>query len=314
MKQRVRLWLPILVSFLLIVVLVSYAPWKQIFHVLSDFDLGTIFVLIGLSLAYYGLKALRFWYILQAISVKQPFGVVAISYLSAQPISLLPAGEIYRSHALRRYTGVPVERSIGQFTLQGVLEGTAMALLMLISALTLGTLRLVAIILSVVVIAVLILIKMGTFEPAGQLANHLPFINITEKSIEQFSHRNRQALSRQWLPWLFGLSVIVELVGTAIAYTAMVGIGGHINIFEAAFLYIIPIIVGFISFLPGGLGISEQSAIGVLLLGHTPIAIAIAATLIMRVTIVGLGVVYGLVAGLAATLRLQPVRADRSTA
>jgi uncharacterized membrane protein YbhN (UPF0104 family) len=143
---------------------------------------------------------------------------------------------------------------------------------------------------------VLLLIRAGYLTNAGNALNRVPFINITEGTIEQFSRKNRDALSREWFPLLFGLSLLTEMVGTAVAFISVAGIEGHINIFQAAFLYIVPVIIGFISFLPGGIGLSEQGAVGVLLLSKVSLAVSVAATLVMRVTIVGLGAFYGLIA------------------
>ncbi len=295
--------MPFVISVMLIVLLISYAPWREIGGILTDFDAGTIVILVLLSTAYYALKTIRFWYLLQAMNIQQPLKLVGMSYLSAQPVSLLPAGEIYRSHALRRYTGVPFERSLPQFTMQGVLEGSAMAVLLLISALALGTLRLPALILAALVLVITIAISRGYIANTTRLVNRLPFLSLSEHSIESFSKRHEAVLTWRWLPFLFGLSLLVELVGAAIAYVSVAGIGGHINGYQAALFYVIPVIVGFVSLLPGGLGLSEQSAVGVLLLSKATTAQAVAATLIMRVTIVGLGVVYGTVALLAGQVR-----------
>lgn len=292
--------LPLIISVALLAIMASYTPWHEVGTILSDFDLGTILILISLSIGYYGLKAVRFWYILQAMDIHQPLGTVIISYMSAQPVTLLPAGEIYRSHTLERHTGVPVRNSLPQFTMQGLFEGGAMATVGIVSALALGTLRLPVVLLALVVIAGGVLIHYGYVASATKLLSRLPFIHVTSRNIVQFSNRHQAMLSRYWLPRLFSLSLLIELIGAAIAYTAVVGLGGHITGYQAALFYIIPMVVGFISLLPGGLGASEQSAIGVLLLSNVSVAHAVTSTLIMRLTIVGLGLVYGGVAMLVA--------------
>jgi uncharacterized membrane protein YbhN (UPF0104 family) len=104
---------------------------------------------------------------------------------------------------------------------------------------------------------------------------------------------------------MYGLSVLTEIIGAAIAYTSIHGLGGHINVWQAGLMYVIPIIVGFISLLPGGIGLSEQSSVGVLLLSHVTTAVAVAGTLVMRATIVGLGVIYGVIALIIGQIRLR---------
>jgi uncharacterized protein (TIRG00374 family) len=294
----VRKYLPFVISFVLIAVLVAYAPWEEIGEIIADLSARTLLGLAVLGLAYHLVKALRFWYILRVLKINQPLPVVVLSYMTAQPISILPGGEVFRSHALQRYTGVPVSRSIGQFTIQGILEGCAMAALMLIAALDLGTLRIVSLGLAVAVAAAIFGIRRGYMANFGRFLNRFPFINVAEHKIEEFSRGNREVFSRDHFPRLMFISFIVELIGTAIAYVAVASIGGQINVFQAVLFYTVPIIAGFVSLLPGGIGISEQSAVGILYLSKVPVDVAVAATLLMRVSIVGLGIVYGLLAQL----------------
>jgi len=271
---------------------------------LSDFDWTTILILVALSVAYYALKAYRFWWLLIAMKIRKPFGLVALSYISAQPASLLPGGEVFRSHALEKQTGVPVKKSIAQFTMQGILEGAGLATVMLVSALALHTVRVPAIILTVAVIIGLVGLT-KYLVPFLHFLNRLPFVDVSETSIEHFNKKHKDVLNRRWLPPMYALSLLTEIIGTAIAYVSINGLGGDISVWQAGLMYVIPIIVGFISLLPGGVGLSEQSAIGVLLLSNVTTALAVAGTLIMRVTIVGLGVVYGVIALIIGQVRLK---------
>jgi uncharacterized protein (TIRG00374 family) len=294
--KRYRRYLPVAISILLIGVLVAYAPWDEVVKIFSDLDGGVIALLVFLSLIYYTLKTVRFWYLLQSLDIEQPLKPVALSYMSAQPVTLLPAGELYRSHSLEKHTGVPVKLSLPQFTIQGLLEGAAMATLSIFSALALRTLRFPIISVAVLVLLCMIGISRGYIANFTHQINKLPFINLPERTIEQFSQRHKGPLSWQWLPLLYGISLVIEVVGATIAYVSVLGLGGHINGYQAILVYAIPIMLGFVSLLPGGFGISEQSAVGILLLSDLTVATAVASTILMRVTIVGLGALYGGVA------------------
>lgn len=301
--KRLRKLIPVAISVVLLIIIAGYAPWPKVGRILADFDASTILTLIALSLGYYAVKVLRFHYMLRAIDIHQPFTTVALSYMSAQPVSLLPAGEIYRSHTLQRYTGIPLQRSLPQFTMQGILEASAMAVVGIISALALGKLRIPALLLTLLIGAITIAVREGYIANLARVLNAIPFVTVNPFHLLQFSRRNQVMLSRQRFPLLFGLSLAAEIFGVGIAYISVVGLGGHINGFQAALAYIVPVVVGFASLLPGGFGASEQSAIGVLLLSHTGVALAVAATLIMRLTLVGLGLAYGFIAiALARTL------------
>jgi glycosyltransferase 2 family protein len=295
-KKYLRRFLPIAISVALVIILVGYAPWNEVGGILDDLSFKSIALLFALSTVYYALKTVRFWYLLKAMDIHQPFWVVSLSYVSAQPVSILPGGELYRSRALEQHTGVPISKSVAQFTMQGVFEGTAMVTLAIISALFLGKLRVLFIVLGLLLVLGIFLINKGGVAGAGHLLNRLPFLNIKDQSLERISQRHRAALRWRWFLWLYSISIVVELVGSAIAYASVASVGGHIGIYQAVLAYVIPIIIGFVSFLPAGLGISEQSAIGIMLLSNIKIATAVAGTLVMRVAIVGLGLAYGLVA------------------
>jgi uncharacterized protein (TIRG00374 family) len=86
------------------------------------------------------------------------------------------------------------------------------------------------------------------------------------------------------------------LVGVAICYISVDALGADLTFSQAALVYILPIIVGFISFLPGGFGAAEQASIGLLIVMGVGGALAVAATLLMRAFIVGSGLIYSAVA------------------
>jgi uncharacterized protein (TIRG00374 family) len=307
--RYIRRFLPIAISIALIIVLIGYAPWNEVGSIADDISFTHIMELFLLSVAYYALKTVRFWYLLKAMDIHQPFWVVSLSYLSAQPVSLLPGGELYRSRSLEQHTGVPVGRSVAQFTMQGILEGTAMVTLAIISALALGKLRLLFICLGAFLAISIYLISRGGVANAGRLLNRLPFLNIRDETLEKLSEHHRAVLRWRWFSLLYGISLLVEIVGSTIAYVSVAAVGGHIGLPQAVLAYVIPIIIGFVSLLPAGLGISEQSAIGIMLLSHIKIAVAVAGTLIMRVSIVLTGVAYGIIALVIGRRRLKRLQA-----
>lgn len=312
--RSLRRWIPILVSVGLLIVMASYTPWGRVGTALQLLPLRSIVLLILLSLLYYSLKVVRFWYMLQALRINQPFRLVVLSYLSAQPVSLLPAGEIYRTRTLQRHTGVPMRHSLPTFTMQGLFEGIGMATVGIISALAIGELRIPTLALAVVVLGSIVAVQAGYLGHFLRAVNRLPFISISRQYMKRFSHDNQIMLSRQWFPLLFALSVTTEAIGGLVAFVATHGLGSHINIFQAMLIYIVPMVAGFVSLLPGGFGVSEQSTIGLLVLADANVAIAVASTLVIRVTIIGSGLVYGVVAmALGYGQELQKSRHSDST-
>ncbi len=291
--HNLKRFLPALISALLLLVLVFYAPWPKVFKTFTHLDIAIIASLIVLSILYYAVKTVRFWFMLKAIKINKPFWMVGLSYMSAQPVTLLPGGEIYRSKTLEQFTGVPMKKSISQFTTQGVLEAMAMAIVSFVTVMTTSELRLPFLIAALVILVAFFFTQRGGLAHLYKPLNKLPFVSVSQKAIDDFSKANQKILARRRLPLLLILSVIGELLGVAIAYLAILGVGGKIEVSQAVLLYIIPMIASFISLLPAGLGVAEHSGVVVLALDGASTAVAVAATLVMRVTIVGFGVIYG---------------------
>ncbi len=304
--------MPALVSVLLLLVLVFYAPWPKVFKTFTNLHPSIVILLIVLSLAYYLVKIIRFWFLLRAIKINKPFWAIALSYMSAQPVTLLPGGEIYRSKTLEQFTGVPMKKSISQFTTQGVLEGLAMAIVSFVTAMASNELRLPFLIAALVVLIAFFFAQRGGLAHLYKPLNKLPFVSVSQKAINDFSKANQKILARKRLPLLLVLSVAGELFGVAIAYVAIVGVSGQAEVSQAVLLYVIPMITSFISLLPAGLGVAEHSGVVVLALDGASTAVAVAATLVMRITIVGFGVIYGvLVNGFSKFLKAKTTKLRR---
>ncbi len=295
---------PFIVSIILISIIVHLAPWDKVIEAVSHMHPVTILLLLMLSVLYYAGKAIRFWYMLKVLKIIERPDVVSLVYMAAQPVSLLPAGEIFRAKAMETYRGVPMDRTIATFSSQGIFEGLGIGAVALVGAIALGYQRIPAIALLVIVVAGVLAIRRGYLTRLTKIINAIPFVEVSRAKLRKFSERNQLLLKGRPLKVLLSLSFAVELVGVAIAYFSVTGLGGHINIFQAALVYSLPVVVSFLSFLPGGFGASEQSAIGLLLLLHQDNGLAVAATLVMRVTIVLTGVIYGAIA--YALVKLKP--------
>jgi uncharacterized membrane protein YbhN (UPF0104 family) len=291
-----RAALPFVISLALLTIILKLAPWEQVFDTLGEVNFSSLVLLFCLSLCYYLAKISRFWYMLRVLKVPLRFVETGKLYLAAQPVSLLPGGEIYRSRIIKLYENVEMERTLPTFATQGLLEGLALATVALLASLTLGIGRFAALMLLVVALVGIGGVRRGYLKNVIGWFNRIPMINLSAQRLQRFSSSSQNLLIGRVLSGLFGLSLLAEIIGVAIVYTSVHGVGGHLTVAQAALLYVIPIIVGFISFLPGGFGASEQVAIGTLLVMGEGAAVAVAATLLMRFWIVISGLLYGLVA------------------
>lgn len=301
--KPLRAIIPATISLVLIFIIIRLAPWDQVWQALTGLTIADLLALASLGLCYYFIKIVRYWYMLRLLGAPLALPQAAQMYLAAQPVSLIPGGELYRVRILKSQAGIATARVLPIFTTQGILEGFALATLGLFSALQLQVGRLSALGLLLVVMLGVAGVRMGGFRRVLPIMNSLPLVDVSKARIRSFSSNSQSLLSGRSFYVLTGLSILAEICGVCIAYLSVIAVGGSIGWAGAAFLYVAPIIVGFVSFLPGGFGAAEQVAIGWLLFLGQGGTIAVAATLLMRTSIVIAGLVYGLIA--MATLPLR---------
>jgi len=115
-------------------------------------------------------------------------------------------------------------------------------------------------------------------------------------------------LSLPLLGYSLGLGLIAwGAEGVAFYYLLQV-MGAEITLTMALFIYAFAMLVGAISFLPGGLGGAEVTMTGLLLINGMESASAVAATLVIRLTTLWFAVVLGMLAMLPGHRVSRPER------
>lgn len=287
-------YLPIGLSAVILAVIAFSVPWGEVWDKLSDFPIPALVALTVIGFGYYVGKGLRFWVMLRQLGVRKPFGSILLLYLAGQPLSIMPAGEIYRTALLQKQYGISISRTSPTVLMQGVVEGIVVLSVALVSTFLLGKYRLV-------VLAVALMLAFGVWvlkgtNQSGKIVSKLPFVHLSRQKIQKFTEDNKMFLSRDKLPQLLLLSLIPELCGIAIVYIAASGLDLHLTLVQSAIAYSVPLAISAVSFLPGGLGASEGSTLGIIKLFGATTATATAVTLIIRVFTLGIGVAMGFVA------------------
>lgn len=290
-----RRWLPWVVGLSLLGYIAISTPWAQVGEALTDLRLNSWLLLLLLTIIYFAAKAVRYWYMLRPIGVRLPLMTVVVTYLSAQPVSLLPGGELFRNRELERRTGVPMAQTSPTFIMQGLTEALVIVALVLVGAVMAhGSLVSVGIVALVLVAMVAYLASGRLAHPrAGKLINALPYINVSRKRLRIFAEQHQALLAPKPFAIILAISAVAELAGIALVLNAVQGLGSHISWNGATLAYGLPILAGFLSLLPGGVGAADQTSISTLEANHVTHADAVAVTLLSRFYIVVLGSLVG---------------------
>lgn len=291
-------YIPLAIGLIILLIIALLAPWEQIEELLENVPFTILLALFGLSLVYYAAKTLRFWYILHLLNISANLKTVSLLYLSGQPFSLLPAGELYRTVLLKKHLGISISKSSPSVTIQGLVEAIVLIALSLIGALFIGENTLAVGGVGVLLIILIIALQRGWLSKTYSLVGKLPYVSISQKKFQDFIQSHREILAPKPLFILIAFSLVPVISGVGILYLSSKAIGFNIGFVESMIGYSLPVILSGLSFLPGGLGVSEGGSIGILQLFGASAAGAIAITLLVRIFTLVAGLFYGIIAQL----------------
>ena len=289
-------YIPLIVGLSILCIGSFFVPWREVLPYFSRLSSTSYISIAVLGGAYYLARIFRYYYMLGLLGSPRTLRQTAVSYFIAQPISLLPAGEMYRIIALKEHGNVPTTKGISVVFVQSLTESIALVLLALISALYLNQDILIILALLLLYGAVFVLThSRRTAEKSSRFVNRFPFIHIPLPKFLSFLHKNRTLLSGKSLVALSLSGFVSSIFAVALLYILARDLDIDLNLTEATIAFALPTVLQNVTFLPGGIGVNEQSTIGILVLLGSPLPAAVALTLIMRFVTLILGVILGLI-------------------
>lgn len=275
---------------------------------LSDFDGRVVPGVIFLSLTNYFLRFLKWERLLADVGVWLPRRANLRLYFACFAMVVTPArlGELYKLVFLRHLHGIPAARALPALVFERA--GDAVALLLLAPAAVLAPLPALAVTAGGVFLVVAIgaglthpgmrrrLRSLARWAPRG-LRRRLDLSTLVEGHVALLRPRS-------WIPNL-GLSLLAWAAeGVGLAWILR-GLGQTTDLFEATGVYALSTALGNLTFLPGGLGGTEVSLVGLLGRHGVAFAVAVTAAALVRAATLWFAVVLGLGVTLAARDRLR---------
>ncbi|MGM0593720.1 MAG: lysylphosphatidylglycerol synthase transmembrane domain-containing protein [Pseudomonadota bacterium] len=277
-----------------------WGGWREVTAALSAISWLLLGSLLLLSLVNYGLRFLRWHYYLVLFGHRIPPGRHLRIYLGGFALTTTPgkAGEALRSVLLQPY-GVPYPHSLAALLAERL--GDLAAILLLTS---IGLIAYPKGVLVVSLVSGLLLLALLFMQQKRllrwlevRLRQRLPgrIGRLAAGLVESILHSSRLFT----LP-LLGYSILLGLVawgaeGLAFFYLAQ-AMGAELSLANAMFIYAFSMLVGAVSFLPGGLGGAEITMVALLLLHGMGQGEAVAATVIIRLATLWFAVFLGALA------------------
>lgn len=259
---------------------------------------GFIGAVFGLSLVNYFIRFCNWQFYLSSIGIRNVRRLDSLLiFIGGFGMGITPGkvGEVVRSLLLKERYDIPISKT-GSLVLVDRL--TDVLALLLIGGIGMVQLRYgfkVFAVLALFALGLLVVLSSKRLSHALlRLLKRLPVLARHEEKLESLYDSVYTLLQpkRLWLIMLLSiLSWSCEAVGFYLVFQAL-GIG--IGMYFAFFIYSFSTLIGAVALLPGGLGLTEGSMTGLLVLLHVDKGAAAAATVLIRLATLWFGLCLGL--------------------
>lgn len=295
-RLRNKLFISIAIAAVIGIAFSLYANIGELKKTIETFSYDILPLVLALSFINYLIRFVRWQYYLKALRIEIPrsesFGV----FMSSLSMSVTPGkmGELVKSYFLKSLNGVPISKSAPIVLAERITDLMSLLVIAMVGAYSIGYDKQFIIICGLVFIAGIAIIanrslSAGIIRRAGRIRKISKWI----KPIETAYESSHTLLTGRVLAvsMMLGLAAwFSECVGFLFVLD---GVDVHFKLLSASFIYSFSTVVGALSFLPGGLGVTDTSLAGLLILAKIPKDAAVAATFIIRGSTLWFAVIIG---------------------
>jgi glycosyltransferase 2 family protein len=304
-QLRNKIIVSALLGLAVVVILGLISDIGQVGQSFSTFDWAMLPAVLGFTLLNYLLRWAKWDYYLRRMGMGQRVGYSdsGLLFTSGMLMAVTPGkvGEVLKSYLLKRINATPISASAPIVLAERVTDGLAMLLLMGFGLTLYAPARPAFFaLLALTVAGLLVLQSRALVQWIADLILKLPYgPKIVPRLLTAYDSSQRLLSWRILLP-----STLISLVswfGECVAfYYVLRGLGvpeSFLLLQQATFVFAASTLFGLVSFLPGGLGVSEASSTGLLVL-LIPMSSgpATTATIIIRFCTLWFGVTLGAIA------------------
>lgn len=277
-----------------------WGGWQEVVAAMVRVGLIGTAIALMLSLVNYGLRFVRWQKFLALLGHRVHTPESLRIYIAGFGLTILPgkAGEVIRSLFLKHH-GVSYPESLAAFFSEQFSNLISMLLLVSIGLWVYPPAKPLVVILAALIVTGLVVLQQTKWLQALKVIaqNKLPArpAHFITSAIEIVLHSGR-CFRLPMLLYGIALGLVAWGAEGMAFYYIMHVLGSDLSLPTALFIYAFSMLVGALSFLPGGLGGAEATMVTLLILNHVAQPQAVAATVLIRLATLWFAVALGVIA------------------
>lgn len=289
----------VIVSMLGYLLFTLWGGWDNVVYAVKEVGFEGILLGLTLALGGYTMRFLRWQIYLRTLNYQVPWMSSLRIYIAGFSLSPTPgkAGEALRGVFLKDF-GVEYRKSIGALLAERYADMLAVILIALGGLLSYPQTRPLFLIIAAGVIGSLLVLQKESWLRAIEsfALKILPsrFAHVIEFFIDTILALKSCFKPRILLTGLV-LGVLAWGLEGTVFYCYLTLAGAKVPFISAQFIYSFALIIGAVTFLPGGLGTAEATMLQLLLVNEVPASLAVATIVLTRLTTLWFSVLLGLI-------------------
>lgn len=309
----------LLLGLAIVIVMGLVSDVREVGRDLQSFSWLLLPAILGFTLLNYVLRWLKWDYYLRRLGCGERVGRFdsGLIFTAGMVMAVTPGklGEVFKSYLLRRVNATPVTRSAPIVFAERLTDGLAMLLLMALGLTLYPPARpAFALLVVATLVGILVLQFRGLSRRLIGAVSRLPGGAKLAPRLATIYESTHELLDWRVLLVSTAISFISWGFECVAFYYVLVGLGlagTPLLLLQATFIFAASTLFGLVSFLPGGLGVSEVSSVGLLVaIVGIGAAGATTATILIRFCTLWFGVLLGVIALAWFGRRYQPQGED----
>jgi uncharacterized protein (TIRG00374 family) len=285
MALQKNLWQFLVFGLAVTLILSIYADLNDLIDAFRRFEWTLLPVVLGLTLGNQFLRFLKWEYLLSKVEVDLPLRTSFYIFGSGLIMIMTPGklGEMWKSWLVRDEQGTPLSRTMPVIVTERITDLLGVLLISLLGILAFDRSPAILFLFLVPISAGILLLQYerGSYWLIG-LVEYIPILQTKTDALKNL-YTNSQSLLR---PRPLGVTTVLSIFSWGLEciglWLVLRGFGANISTIAAAFVFALSSILGAVSLLPGGLGVTEGSMTALLMVFGVGQATAASATLVIR--------------------------------
>ena len=251
------------------VVFIAYSDFQEFSTTISNFDYSylpiiVVFVFIGIVI-----KSLRQQLLYKQIGINIPFKTGILLYITGLSMILTPggSGELIKSYYLKKRFGYPLAKSFPTVVIERLLDLTAVAGILLMVGLILDYNYIILSMTALLSILIVIFASGKKKKLFNLLLSVLQKIPILKKQSVSFSESYEifgELTSSKIITKSAGVSFFAWIIDALMIYFIFIGFNLNFDIIFSTFAMYSSLLLGVLTMIPGGIGVTEVSFVEIL--------------------------------------------------